>query len=229
MWVVSGKTGQVYKNGIAIIMDDSNSDYQDYLIALNNGLVDYVPYLEQEILTEKIPLYRSRIYDHTEKLFNSSKARALNKTGQGLSKSQLDALEIFYIKKNDVATQYLLDETVNNESIFELIQFEEDNDFSGVKLDNEIDYLNSNYNAQIPTNITRIKQYCYLIKVKFDLGKQLDEALKSLCEIFRSKLITNLDNLEFEKIDQRIELIQTITNDTSIAEVLALKTPFDAI
>lgn len=182
-----------------------------------------------EIQINIISEYRLKIYDYTEKLFNSSKAGALNKVGQGLTKPQLDALEIFYIKKNEVATQYLIDETIVNESIFELIQFEESNDFTGVKLDNEVAYLNSNYNAQIPTNETRLKQYCYLIKVKFSLGSQLNELLKSFCEIFRSKLITNLDNLEFEKIDQRIALIQTITNEMTVSQILDLKTPFDAI
>lgn len=177
----------------------------------------------------KISEYRAKIYESTEKLLDSSKARALGKVGQGLTRNQLEALEIFYIKKKDVAISYIADETILDASIFELIQFEEANDFEGTKLTNEIDFLNTYYEAQIPTDVSRIKQYCYLISVKFVLGKAIDEMLKSLCEIFRSKLITNLDRNEFDKIDQRLNLIQTITNETTIPQIIDLKTPFDAI
>lgn len=184
---------------------------------------------QNKILQNKISEYRAKIYESTEKLLDSSKARALGKVGQGLTRNQLEVLEIFYIKKNNVAISYIADETILDASIFELIQFEEENDFEGTKLTNKINFLNTYYEAQIPTDVSRIKQYCYLISVKFVLGKAIDEMLKSLCEIFRSKLITNLDRAEFDKIDQRIELIKSITNQTSIPEIMALKTPFDAI
>lgn len=184
----------------------------------------------QEINKSKISEYRATIYDITEKLLDSSKARALGKIGQGITKSQLDALEIFYTKKKDVAVNYLSNNVVTDQAIFELIQFEEANDFPDNMLENEISYLNQNYNAEIPTiNITRLEQYCHLIVVKFSLGHALDDMLKSLCEIFRSKLITNLDKSEFEKIDQRIVLIKTITNETTIEQILSLKTTFDTI
>lgn len=184
---------------------------------------------QSRIIQNKISEYRAKIYESTEKLLDSSKARALGKVGQGLTRNQLDALEIFYIKKYNVSNNYIADESILDASIFELIQFEEENDFEGVKLDNEVNFLNTNYQANIPTDVSRIKKYCYLICAKFILGQAIDEMLKSLCEVFRSKLITNLDKSEFEKIDQRIELIKSITNQTSIPEIMSLKTPFDAI
>lgn len=49
MWKVSNKTGQVYKNGIAILMDDSKQDFKDFLIAQKNGEVEYVEFVQEEI------------------------------------------------------------------------------------------------------------------------------------------------------------------------------------
>lgn len=53
MWVVSEKTGQIYKNGVAILMDDSTQDFQDFLIAQQNGLVQYVEITESELSQEQ--------------------------------------------------------------------------------------------------------------------------------------------------------------------------------
>lgn len=71
MWVVSQKTGQVYKNGIAILMDDSKQDFKDFLIAKQNGLVQYVESTPEEIAQQQIinlkqketDLYIKRIQD----------------------------------------------------------------------------------------------------------------------------------------------------------------------
>lgn len=181
-------------------------------------------------LTENISSYRELIYSEIEKLLDSSKARALGKQRQKLTKIQLSALEKFYISKNEVALQVLNDEAVVKTSIVELIEFEEQNDFAGEKLVNTINYLNSEYGLAIPTeNITRIKMYCHLITAKFYLGTQLDSLLTDLCEVFRSKLITNLDNGQFDKIDTRIALIKTITDEMSITQIKQLQPIFDGI
>lgn len=55
MWKVSELTGQVYKNGIAILMDDSKQDYKDFLIAQQNGLVEYVEATPEEIAEANKP------------------------------------------------------------------------------------------------------------------------------------------------------------------------------
>lgn len=184
----------------------------------------------QQNLQNKIQEYRLKIYDLTESLIVSSKARALNKISQGLNYKQLQDLEITYTNKKNVAVAYLGGNSNLNPIILDLISFEVENDFAGVKLDNEIAYFNSNYNANIDTLQTRLHQYCQLILVKFNLGVQLYSTLQALCESFRSKMITNLDNLEFDKIDQRIQLVKTITNETTIDEILTtIKDDFDAI
>ena len=56
MWVVSGFSGQVYKNGVAILMDDSKQDFKDFLIAQQNGLVEYVEATPQEIAEANKPI-----------------------------------------------------------------------------------------------------------------------------------------------------------------------------
>ena len=71
--------------------------------------------------------------------------------------------------------------------------------------------------------------YCNLINAKFYLGRQLDSLLTDFCEIFRSKLITNLEKGQFDKIDSRIALIKIITDEMSITEIKQLQLTFDSI
>ncbi len=59
MWVVSGFSGQVYKNGVAILMDDSKQDFKDFLIAQQNGLVEYVEATPEEIAEANKPLVQN--------------------------------------------------------------------------------------------------------------------------------------------------------------------------
>jgi len=119
---------------------------------------------------------------------------------------------------------------VSNEIIFDLIVFEEINDFAGEKLIQTIQYLNAVYNTEIPTeNISRIQMYCYIIVAKYGLGMYVKRTLNDLCEVFRSKLITDLDNLNFDKIDAKIALVQEITNETTLEEIMDLKTQFDEL
>ena len=56
MWVVSGFSGQVYKNGVAILMDDSKQDFKDFLIAQQNGLVEYIEATPEEIAEANKPI-----------------------------------------------------------------------------------------------------------------------------------------------------------------------------
>ena len=55
MWILSEKTGQVYKNGFAILMDDSKQDFKDFLIAQKSGLVEYVEATAEEIAEANKP------------------------------------------------------------------------------------------------------------------------------------------------------------------------------
>ena len=188
---------------------------------------------EQEIAemeAQKVAEYRAKIYELTDKLKSSAKARALGKVSEKLTEKQLNDLEESYTQKKEVAENYLSTGEVSNEIIFDLILFEEANDFAGEKLIQTIQYLNTVYNTEIPTEkLTRIQMYCYIIVAKYGLGMYVKRTLNDLCEVFRSKLITDLDNLNFEKIDAKIALVQEITNDTTLEEILDLKNQFDAL
>ena len=173
--------------------------------------------------------YRTKIYDLYEKLYASSLARALGKVGQGLSIKQLENLQNGYTQKKEVAEKYLHDGSIANNTLFYTIIFEESTDFAGEKLDGAVGYFNAVYVANIPEELTRIQKYCYIILVKYKLGLAYWDVLISYCESFRSMLLTNLDNLEFDKIDARIELSKTITNATSLEEIQILKNQFDAL
>lgn len=188
---------------------------------------------EQEIAEmeiQKASEYRAKIYELTDKLKSSAKARALGKVSEKLTEKQLNDLEESYTQKKEVAENYLSTGEVSNEIIFDLIVFEEANDFAGEKLIQTIQYLNAVYNTEIPTEkLTRIQMYCYIIVAKYGLGMYIKRTLNDLCEVFRSKLITDLDNLLFDKIDAKIALVQEITNDTTLEEILDLKNQFDAL
>lgn len=183
-----------------------------------------------EMEIQKVAEYRTKIYELTNKLKSSAKARALGKVSEKLTEKQLNDLEESYTQKKEVAENYLATGEVSNEIIFDLIVFEEANDFAGEKLIQTIQYLNAVYNTEIPTeNLSRIQMYCYIIVAKFGLGMYIKRTLNDLCEVFRSKLITDLDNLLFDKIDAKIALVQTITNDTDLNGIMEIKTQFDAL
>ncbi len=91
MWIVSEKTGNVYKNGIKIILDDNNIDYKQFLIDKENNLVVYVDYFGNEIEeiqnlkieeNEKI-LYLKRI-DDAKQIWARLSAKFRIKKQQGL-------------------------------------------------------------------------------------------------------------------------------------------------
>ena len=200
-------------------------------IFLNGQIIEGAT--EQEIAEmekQKASEYRAKIYELTDKLKSSVKARALGKVAEKLTEKQLNDLEESYTQKKEVSEHYLQTNEVSNEIIFDLIVFEEANDFAGEKLIQTIQYLNTVYNTEIPTEkLTRIQMYCYIIVAKYGLGMYVKRTLNDLCEVFRSKLITDLDNLNFEKIDAKIALVQEITNDTTLEEILDLKNQFDAL
>lgn len=171
---------------------------------------------------------RQQIYAVYDSLFESSLARALDKVGQGLTLSQMQSLKQEYELKKDVAWAYMQNGNTDL-STMQLIAFECFTDFAEPRLSNEVAYLNTTYAAGIPTGETPLFQYCNLIVVKYNLGSALWSTLKSLCATFRSKLITDLDNGHFNRIHKRIALIKTITNETTVAEILALQPDFDAL
>jgi hypothetical protein len=203
-----------------------NEELQEWYEGADQDTIDEVV---ASRLIAKTSEYRKKIYEATEALMLSAKARALGKAGEGLTESQLSGLVIAYTEKKDVATLIINGGNPTNTSMVSLIDFEVANDFTSDSLDQTISQLNSTYNASIPLDVSDLIKYCYLIFTKFYLGEALRMELSSLCEYLRSKLITNLDKQEFDKIDARLLIPALITNESTVSEIIALKVDFDAI
>lgn len=204
------------------------------LYLTENDVVTYkVVNLTEEEIEERTKQiknqYRALIYKKTDALVYSAKCRALGKVGQGLTTHQLDNLKLRYTLKKNVALQYITDGTIIDAEIFNLFKYEVVNDFQKGALDATIDYLNETYNANIPTDATDLIKYCFLIITKFNLGSHLDSVFNSMIETFRSKLITNLDNLEFDVIDTRFSVISELNNDSTLEDIQNIKNKFDTL
>ena len=188
------------------------------------------------ILNEKVAEKTLEIYNIYEDLYTSSLARAVSKVGQGLTREHLNNLREEYNDVSILSQAYLNDGTILNAKAFQDITDEMNLDFPIPVLDQTVAYLNSVYGPNpvyqiIPTdeNTTQIQKFCWLIVNKYNLGEALWTYLKDLCSKFRKRMITNLDNLEFDKYNKRMLLVKSITNETTIEQIQLLETQFDAI
>jgi len=183
----------------------------------------------EEIIASIRPSYLQEIYEIVDKLSFSAKERALGKVGDNLTKEQLEKLEKRYLVKKEVAERVVSNLPIQNEIIYNLIDFEQENDFAGEKLIQTIHFLNSTYNASIPIDTSRIVMYCNLILAKYQIGRTADDLFTNLIEYFRSKMITWLDNGQFDKIEEGKLIIFTINSTHNNTDILNLKTQFDQI
>lgn len=190
----------------------------------------------EELNQQKVAEKTLEIYNEYEKLYTSSLARAVSKVGQGLTRDHLNNLREEYNDVRLLAEAYLANNNIINQKAFQDITDEMNLDFPGAVLDQTIAYLNSLYGSNpvyqlIPEdeNTPQIVKFCWLIVNKYNLGEAMWTYLKDLCSKFRKRMITNLDNLEFDKYDQRILLVKSITNETTIEQIQQLEIQFDAI
>ena len=238
MYSISRYSNKLYFNGVNIPFDDSNADYQIFKIFLAQGgqvnYIDITPEEEAEKEQQKVDEKTIEIYNEYEKLYTSSLARAVSKVGQGLTREHLNNLREEYNDVSVLAQAYLNDGTILNQKAFQDITDEMNLDFPVPVLDQTVAYLNSVYASNpvyqiIPTdeNTTQIQKFCWLIVNKYNLGEALWTYLKDLCSKFRKRMITNLDNLEFDKYDARILLVKSITNETTVEEIQLLEIEFN--
>jgi hypothetical protein len=183
----------------------------------------------EEIVEINTPIYRKAIYDLVDKLSESAKERALGKVGDNLNKEQLEKLEKRYLVKKQVAFDIVNGTPHQNPIMADLIDFEQENDFAGEKLLQTIEFLNSTYNASIPTDTSRLIMYCNLILEKYQIGRVADNLFTDLIEYFRSKMITWLDNGQFDKIDCGKAIVLSITSNDTINDIMNYKNQFDAL
>ena len=156
-----------------------------------------------------------KIFQVVNDLTTSALARATNKQGAGLSRIELDNLKQEYKDIYEVAKNYIENALISNSLIFETLEFEQLNDFAEEKLNHVANYL------QISTaGNSRIEIYCKIIIKKFELGQLMLESFSSFIRTFRSKMITFLDQNEFEKVEAGFEIVASIDNNTNNNEII---------
>jgi hypothetical protein len=155
-----------------------------------------------------------KIFHVVNELTTSALARATNKQGAGLSRIELENLKQEYKDIYEVAKNYIENALISDSLIFETLEFEQINDFPGDKLNYVANYL------QISTaGNSRIEIYCKIIIKKYELGELMLKSFSSFIRTFRSKMITFLEQNDFEKVESGFSLSQSITNQTENSQL----------
>jgi hypothetical protein len=154
------------------------------------------------------------IFQVVNDLTTSALSRATNKLGLGLSRIELENLKSEYKSIYQVAKDYIDNDNILDQIIFDNLDFEQENDFAGDKLNQVANQL------QILTaENSRIQIYCKIIIKKYELGELMLNKFNSFIRTFRSKMITFLDQNQFEKVESGFNLSQSITNQTEISQL----------
>lgn len=167
-----------------------------------------------EIEKQKKHAIYLKIFEVVNKLNTSALARATNKNGIVLSKEELINLKNEYQIIYKVAKSYIDNAIIIDSLIFETLEFEQINDFTGDKLYQVANYLQINTSGN-----SRIEIYCKIVILKYEMGELLFNSYQSFIRVFRSKMITFLDKNDFEKINLGFDKVASITNETSDEEI----------
>jgi hypothetical protein len=217
MYFISLLTGNIYLNGIKIPLDDSNEEFQQYLRDKDDVGIEYVEATPEEIQAiqnqKKHEIYL-KIFQVVNDLTTSALSRAANKLGLGLSRIELENLESEYKSIYQVAKDYIDNDNIFDQIIFDNLDFEQENDLPGDKLNQVANQL------QISTDgNSRIQIYCKIIIKKYELGELMLNKFNSFIRTFRSKMITFLEQNQFEKVESGFSLSQSITNQTENSQL----------
>jgi hypothetical protein len=163
-----------------------------------------------------------KIFQVVNNLTTSALSRATNKLGLGLSRIELENLKSEYKSVYEVAKYFIDNDNILNQIIFDNLDFEQENDFTG-------DILNQVANQlQISTaGISRIQIYCKIIIKKYELGELMLNEFNSFIRTFRSKMITFLDKNDFHKIESGFNLSLSITNQTENSQLYTIFLTFN--
>jgi hypothetical protein len=154
------------------------------------------------------------IFQVVNDLTTSALSRATNKLGLGLSRIELENLKSEYKSIYQVAKDYIDNDNIFDQIIFDNLDFEQENDFAGDKLNQVANQL------QILTaENSRIQIYCKIIIKKYELGELMLNKFNSFIRTFRSKMITFLEQNQFEKVESGFNLSQSITNQTENSQL----------
>lgn len=174
---------------------------------------------EEEINATKTKTYLANIQQLYSSMWLSSLSRATNKMG---TKEELEAVREEYQDKYNVSKEVVNSQTITNQSLLDEMADEMDRDFAGDLMINTILFINQTYGLSIPTTGTRLELFCRLVIFKYETGEVLWKRLKAYCSYFRTACITDVEQLDFDKCDQRFALALSITNETTLEQIETL-------
>jgi hypothetical protein len=161
------------------------------------------------------------IYELVEKLENSALRRALNKPDI-INRNHLDRLKSVYDIKYQVSLEVLADTTATNTAMFNVIDSEKElEDFAGQRLYDTINYLNATFSANITALNNRLKDFCQIIKWKYEVNSVLYNDFISKIEKMRSVLITDAEFNHWTIFNQRVDIVNEIIdgNNMSVSDI----------
>lgn len=208
MWVVSKLTGKIYKNGVAIIIDDRQQYFQDYLIAQQNGLVQLVEATESELAEITKQKQLSELISVCEYLTDRSLISSVSKEG---GEKYLQGQITRYKEKYKVAKQYTIDATINNQFWYDAIVTEMNNT-------NAI----FNYGLTIPV-------FMGIIVQQFELGEFRSQKFETSIEVFRCKTKDLILANESERASNCLNIAKNIPTQLTLEDLDNLLIQLDAI
>jgi len=199
-----------------------NFDTQEFYEGVTaDEIADYILQEKNKLIKETYEIYNN--------LYVSSLARAVNKVGQGLNSEQLFNLKQEYEDKKQVAEQFLNNGNADNQILLQEIAFQMEQDYPNELLNNRIDEINSAYSLNISKDGERLERYCRIVIAMYNLGNAIWNTLKPLCSTFRSSMLTSIDNNDIISYNLKKALALSITNDTSISDILLITNQFKTL
>lgn len=177
-------------------------------------------YEEIETIEEK----KAKAYERIDELYTSMWISSLSRaTGKPNSKDDFRAIREEYKIKFDTSTEHLANLTISNPKMLIELGKECERDFAGAILDGTIDYLG------LDNSGTRLDKFCRLVVYKYNYGENIWKYLQTLCSKFRTTCITDIDNSDFIRFEERYAIAKTITNETTIEQIEALELTFENV
>jgi hypothetical protein len=135
----------------------------------------------------------------------------------------LNSLQIEYEQKYKVALKVLADEPTSYAMYDAIDREKEFEDFAGDTLYMYLAALGLN-----PLN-DRMKDFCQLIKYKYEYGNELYSNLMAMLSQMRTRLIVDVEKKQFDKYNQRKEIVCSIDNNDTILDIQTKYSNFMAL
>lgn len=155
------------------------------------------------------------------KLYKSALERVTGKSG---SFDYLKLQKEEYEKKYLVSCQLLNNETITIQNMINQLDKEKDfEDFEGKNLNIALQSLG------LTTLNDRLKDFCQIVKFKYEYADSLFKMFEEMIVYFRTRMITDAELFDWEKYNQRLQMVLSINNQTTISQIETLYLEFQNI